>query len=107
MGEQLLTVAQVRERLPFKIGVKTLRRLLRSTGLANEHRRQLCLAESRLQAFVDEVFPCPTKSTGETRRARKVGASFGSGGPTLAGRTNRAFLPPTKQKLEGVRPSTG
>jgi hypothetical protein len=50
---ELLTPAQIKSRLSFKIAERVVRQKMRSSGLAIEHRRQLRLDERYWLEFLD------------------------------------------------------
>ena len=62
---RLLTVDDIRARLPFKIARRTLAARIRASGLAVEHRRQLALSETSWTAFL-EGFKCSSSGAGRT-----------------------------------------
>ena len=63
---RLLTVDDIRARLPFKIARRTLAARIRASGLAVEHRRQLALSETSWTAFL-EGFKCSLSVLGRKR----------------------------------------
>jgi hypothetical protein len=66
---RLLTVDEVRQRLPFKIARRTLAARIRASGLAIEHRRQLALDETSWTAFLETLKSPDQRAAEATERA--------------------------------------
>ena len=86
MSDRLLTVDDIRARLPFKIARRTLAARIRASGLAIEHRRQLALDETSWTAFL-ETMRCSSSGAGRMRSKARGGSGAHSG----AAATTRAL----------------
>lgn len=69
MGD-MLTVEDVKSRLPFKISGRALRQRLRQSGLVIEHRRQIALQAKDWERFL-ETLKCSGSSNVQTPRTGK------------------------------------
>jgi len=67
---ELLTVPQIRERLPMTISERTLRQKLRNFGTIIEHRNQILLEERFWEKFLESL-RCSNSSSAKGRRSGK------------------------------------
>lgn len=98
---EFMTVSEIREALPFKIGERTLRDKLRKSGLAIEHRRQVALPRDRFPQFL-EVFECSSSSSARTRPTGRSAARVRT--PESASEKARRLIA-EKRQLRSSRPS--
>lgn len=69
MTGELLTVEDVRARLPFKISERALRKKLRGFGRIILHRNQIALASNLYPDFLDWFAKCSGSSNAPTPRS--------------------------------------